>query len=209
MGGAQTWYLYGPLRILAGNWTNTGTLLVQGAQTNEGSLTVLGAGGNVVTNGQLVVATNTVYIDATNAAYVAAKALTNGLDTAASVDAKTNAVRAYVDSARKTNEIMGGWYSMNNSVTSLLMKVDEALVVTQLCAIADYPGSCTVTVFTSTYWSNAVIGYTVATNVWVSSTGSVINCFANVPAGGGIWQCSNVGATSCTNLQMPVMAVRP
>jgi hypothetical protein len=50
MGGAQTWYLYGPLRILSGNWSNTGTFVVNGAQTNHSSLTVLG-GGNVVTNG--------------------------------------------------------------------------------------------------------------------------------------------------------------
>jgi hypothetical protein len=89
------------------------------------------------------------------------------------------------------------------------MRVDEQLVVTQLWAIADYPGACTATVFVSTYWSNAVIGYAVATNIPVSSTGSVVNCYVVVPANGGIWQSSGIGATSCTNATVGVRAVVP
>jgi hypothetical protein len=118
-------------------------------------------------------------------------------------------VGVVADASKKTNEIAGGWYSINSSVTSLLMRVDEQLVVTQLWAIADYPGACTATVFVSTYWSNAVIGYTVATNIPVSSTGSVVNCYVVVPADGGIWQSSGIGATSCTNATVGVRAVTP
>ena len=55
--GTTNWIMWAYYRTLYGSWTNTGhfvvesNLLVSGNTTNSGSLTVLGAGGNVVTQG--------------------------------------------------------------------------------------------------------------------------------------------------------------
>lgn len=164
-----------------------GTRVESDAFQFNGTVEVLG-GGNVMTND------NPSFTSVSNAALWASNTWVNASN------------RVY---AVKTNEIAGGWYSINSSVTSLLMRVDEQMVITQLWAIADYPGCCTATVFYSTYWSNAVIGYTVATNVQLTSTGSVINCYALVPKDGGIWQSSGIGATSCTNATVGVRGVDP
>jgi hypothetical protein len=105
-----------------------------------------------------------------------------------------------------TNEFGGGWYSIGNSVTSLLARVNEPLIVTQLVAWADY-GTCTAQLFATTYWSNRITGATTPVAIPVSSTGSLVNCSFNIPAGGGLWQISCTSATTTTNLTIQARAV--
>lgn len=111
--------------------------------------------------------------------------------------------------AVETNEFAGGWYTIGNSVTSLLARVNEAMTVTQIVSWADSPGNCTAQVFATTYWSNRVTGATTPVAVPLSSTGSVIDCSFPVPAGGGLWQVSCVAATASTNVAIQARAVRP
>jgi hypothetical protein len=91
------------------------------------------------------------------------------------------------------------YYSIPNAWTNFIWSPSEAHTVTQLTALAWVPGVCTATVGVSTYWSNAVTGWAVATNIRISSTGSVANCSVTVPANGGLWITYGPGFASTSN----------
>jgi hypothetical protein len=108
------------------------------------------------------------------------------------IPATNYATKGYVDAVDRYDSLPNGW-------TNLLWSPSAAHTVTQLTAFAWVPGACTVTVGKSTYWSNAVTGWAVASNIVMTSTGSVVNCSIDVPAGGGLWATYGPGFASTSN----------
>lgn len=98
-----------------------------------------------------------------------------------------------------TNCIPYGYYNILNGSTSLVIRTCESMIITQLCSYAEIAGYCTATVYSSTYWSNRVTGFTVISSIILSNTGSVVDCYQQVPKDGGLWVSFGAGYATTSN----------
>jgi hypothetical protein len=198
MGGAQTWYLYGPLRILSGNWSNTGTFVVNGAQTNHSSLTVLG-GGNVVTNGATGV-TLTGTLTPTNALTVTNSLQLGGI----AAGTWSNTVFAAV-----TNIFGFPFYSLGTSATQDWQWINEAVTITQVWGRADVANSCTVTLYALAVHTNDMATGTIITNLVMGTTNKQVDCSYTIPANGALVVSFGAGYAGVTNGNVRCKGVTP
>lgn len=97
-----------------------------------------------------------------------------------------------------TNEIGFGFYAVGSAGTSLVVRINEAQILTQIVARCDI-GAATATVFSVAIWSNAWATATPLVDVLVSTTPTLTNLSASLQANGGWAIAFTNGSSAVTN----------
>jgi hypothetical protein len=150
-------------------------------------------GGNIMTN------FNSSFMNVSNSASWASN----------SIASISNAYNVITNAIYCTNAIVGGWYSIDANVTSLMWEATYDGYVTNAIGIAvGAPGSCSGIVTLTTYATNWITGRTIVTNILAASTGVYHRLYQPFTKGQAFWQESSPGGLTCTNFQFQLNVVR-